>query len=742
MLSSSVVQTLFSSVHGNGHCARGISRSFFPRGIHFLLLAVAATCASCGSYVSAPPPPASLTVTPQSAQPFPGASVQFAATVQNSGPAAVNWQVNNMPGGNSTLGTIGSSGLYTAPASVPNPPTVTVTAVSQSDAAQTGSSSVTIQSLSAIQGPLTLFPALSSVTTSQTLQLQVLTAGVTNNLVNWSVDGVPGGNAANGTISASGLYTPSTSGGPHLIIATLQANTNAIGSAQVEVTTLPGVLTWRNDNSRSGVNSLELALGPTTVSSSTFGKLFSCPIDGYVYAQPLYVANLAIPGSGTHNVVFVATEMDSVFAFDADASPCVQLWHTTLIPAGSEAVATPNLVITSTDIAPFIGITGTPVINTSTSTLYVVAKTYTTGSNPVYSQLLYALDLASGQPKILPNGAQIGSPPGVAPALSSVLENQRAALLFDNNTVYVALASHGSLGAYHGWLLGYDYSTMLQTLHFDDTPGGINGGGIWQSGGGPAADANHNVYVLTGDGPFDAYRGGMDYSDSFLRLGTAGALAVADYFSPCDEAPLASAGLDVGASAPLLLPDSAGSATQPHMMIGASKNSFLYLANRDNLGGYNAVCPDISTRVQTVPVGDGPILSTPIFWNNAVYAAAGNGKLKAFPVTGGVLASSPLAAQSAETFGPQGATPAISAKGANNALLWLIDSSGALATPNSAAILRAFDPNNLSNEIYNSVMAAARDTAGLAVKFTVPTVANAKVYIGTQTELDVYGLLH
>jgi hypothetical protein len=283
---------------------------------------------------------------------------------------------------------------------------------------------------------------------------------------------------------------------------------------------------------------------------------------------------------------------------------------------------------------------------------------------------------------------------------------------------------------------------MLQTLYFDDTPDSPNGGGIWQSGGGPAADANHNVYVLTGNGPFDAYRGGVSYSDSFLRLGTAGALAVADYFSPCDEASLATAGLDVGASAPLLLPDSAGSATEPHLMIGASKNSSLYLANRDNLGGYNSVCPDISTRVQTVPVGDGPILNTPIFWNNAVYVAAGNGKLKAFPVTGGVLASSPLAAQSAETFGPQGATPVISAKGANNALLWLIDSSGALATPNTSAILRAFDPNNLSNDIYNSAMVAARDTAGLAVKFTVPTVANAKVYVGTQTELDVYGLLH
>jgi hypothetical protein len=378
----------------------------------------------------------------------------------------------------------------------------------------------------------------------------------------------------------------------------------------------------------------------------------------------------------------------------------------------------------------------------SSSTLYVVAKTRTTGSNPQYTQALYALDLATGQKKIQPTGADIGSLGPVSPVFSFLLENQRTALLFDNNTVYVAFGSHGGQGNYHGWLMGFDSSTMQQTLFFDVTPNSLQGGGIWESGGGPSADSSHNVFVLTGDGPFDAYRGGASYSDSFLRLGTAGALAVADYFSPCDETTLASAGLDVGASAPLLLPDSAGSAAQPHLMIGASKDGTLYLANRDNLGGYNSICPDTSTRVQTVPVGDGPILSTPIFWNNAVYAAAGNGKLKAFPITGGVLASSPLPAQSPEMFGPQGATPVVSSKGTNNALIWLIDSSGALATPNTPAILRAYDPSNLSNEIYNSGMLPLRDAAGLAVKFTVPTVANAKVYVGTQTELDVYGLLH
>jgi hypothetical protein len=273
-----------------------------------------------------------------------------------------------------------------------------------------------------------------------------------------------------------------------------------------------------------------------------------------------------------------------------------------------------------------------------------------------------------------------------------VLENQRAALLLDNNTVYIAFGSHHGQGNYHGWLLGYDSSTIQPTLSFDVTPNSLLGGGIWQSGGGPSADSNHNVFVLTGDGPFDANRGGASYSDSFLRLGTAGALAVTDYFSPCDGTTLASGGLDVGASAPLLLPDSAGSVSRPHLLIGASKSGTLYLANRDSLGGYNGICPDASTRVQTVPVGDGPILSTPLFWSNTVYVAAGNGKLKAFPVAGGVLASSPLASQSPETLGPQGATPVVSSKGVSNGLIWLIDSSGALTTPNTAAILGLLTP--------------------------------------------------
>jgi hypothetical protein len=709
---------------------RGLHRVFFFASLLFCVI-----CTSCGAVGYGPPPPVTVNVTPNSAQPFQGEKLQFNATVQNASDPAVNWQVNQTAGGNPMVGMIDSTGLYTAPALVPNPPTVTVTAVLQSDSTKTGSSSVTILALSSITGPLVVSPAISSLTTSQTLQLQVLTPGVGNGDVSWTADG--------GTITPGGLYTPPSTQGAYTVKASLIANQNAVGTAQVDVTTFPGTLTWRNDNSRSGVNSQELALGPATVNSATFGKLFSCSIDGYAYAQPLYVPNLAIPGKGTHNVIFVATENDSVFAFDADSNPCEQLWQASLIPAGSQAIAFPTLGLTGTNIVPFVGITGTPVIDVNATTLYVVATTQTIALNPTYSHMVYALDLTTGS-KIQLAGVGVILTPNVL--FESLLEDQRPALLLDNGTVYIAFGTYGGQCAgeitceYHGWLFGYDSASLQQTGAFEVTPNAIQGG-IWQSGGGPSVDSHHNLFVVTGDGPPN---NGVNYSDGFLRLGTNGGLSVTDYFIPCDQGQGwgvdPNAVLQSGSTAPVLLPDSAGSAPQPRLLIAGSKEGFLYVVNRDAMGGFLNQCPDSPTRVQTIPVG-GAILSTPLFWNNAVYVAPGNGNLMSFPMSAGILASSPSASQSPETMGPQGATPVISSNGASGAILWLIDSSGALATPNTAAILRVFDPNNLSNEIYNSAMDSSRDKAGSAVKFTVPTVANGKVYVGTQTELDVYGLL-
>ena len=708
-------------------------------------LALTAICISCGSVGSGPAAPVSVTVTPNSAQPFPGGGVQFSAAVQNASSTALNWQVNQVTGGNSVFGTINSSGYYTAPNAVPTPATVTVTAILQSDPSHSGSASVTIQSLSAIQS-LTISPSLASVTTSQSLQLQVTGSGVTPGDVNWAVDGSAGGSTGAGTISQAGLYTPPAGAGAHTVTATLIANPGAIGSAQVEVTTFPGNLTWRNDNSRSGINNQELALSPASVSSSTFGKLFSCPVDGYVYAQPLYVPNLAIPAGGTHNVVFIATEKDSVFAFDADASPCQLLWQQTgLIAPGSQAVRSLNLPITNPVIVPFVGITGSPAIDVGKLLLYVVTATQVIDIPTEYTHTLYALDLATGQPKIETTGKLITTAAGSTPVFFPALENQRAALLLANGTVFIAFGSYGGQGDYNGWLFAYDASSLQQTGEFEVTAPPAIQGGIWQSGGGPSADASGDIFVITGNGPFNANRtlASQSYSDSFLRFTAAGGLSISDYFTPCDQQALESEGqVGIGSTAPLLLPDSAGSVSEPHLLIGGSEAGKLYVVNRDNMGEFlNSPCPDSPPRVQTIPIpGGGAILSTPLFWNNALYVSPANANLQSFAMSAGVLNATPSAAQSPESLGPQGSTPVLSSNGSANAILWLIDTGGALATPNTAAILRAYDPADLSKEIYNSAI-NMKDTAGLAVKFSVPTVANGKVYVGTQSELDVYGLL-
>jgi hypothetical protein len=712
-----------------------------------LLCLVCASCGAVGSSAPADPPPAAVTisVSPSAARIFLGQSMTVTAAVQNAASPELNWQVQATAGGNSTYGTIVSTGsataTYTAPASGQTPQTVTITAVLQSDSTKSGSATITVD---AITGPLRVSPAVTSITTSQAsqaIQFQVLTPGVTANDVSWQSSG--------GTITPGGLFSPPNVPGIYTIVASIPSTS---GSATVAETDFPGTFTWRNDNMRSGINSQELALTPATVSPSTFGKLFSCPIDGYAYAQPLYVPNLAINGLATHNVVFVATENDSLFAFDADSRPCAQLWQTSLAGAG-QPVAFPNLDMINTDIVPFAGITGTPVIDPGTWTLYVVAATQTIASLPTYAHSLYALDLTTVPPlSVQSPGIEITSSGSSAGKFDSVSENQRAALLLAGGALYVAFSSYGGLCVgtsapcpYHGWIFGYDTATLaLRTpAVFNDSPSPFGGGGIWESGGGPSADKNGNIFLTTGDGPYGPTPDGMNYSDSFLRLGSAanGTLSVGDSFTPCAQTTLETTAEDVATGAPVLLPDSA---LQPSLLIGGSKSGTLYVVNRDSMGGF---CPASASSVQTVITGGGPIDSTPLFWNNCVYVAPGNGNLLSFSMPGGFPASCPSISKSSDTLGPDGATPVMSWNASsgmtNTGILWMIDSSGAEATPNSAAILRAYDPNNLSNEIYNSdtVLGSRNDNAGHAVKFTVPTVANGKVYVGTQTELDVYGLL-
>lgn len=601
---------------------------------------------------------------------------------------------------------------------------------------------------------VSITPTQSGLTLSQTLPF---TATVTNDVgaagVTWSSSG---GTLTGQTLTAATFS--STTAGSFTITATSNVDNTQSASATIGVTNLSGIYTYHNDLSRDGVNSQEYALTTTNVAAATFGKLFSCTTDGPIYAQPLWVGNLRI-GGGTHNVVFVATVHDTVFAFDADARPCVTYWAKSLLGSGEVWLSYSD--VGATDIYPDIGIIGTPVIEPLTNTIYVVAKSKTSGTNctPATScfQRLHALSLIDGSEQyagpvsitsaISVPGTGDGSSGGNV-AFNTLTQNQRPGLALSGGVVYVTWASHGDNQPYHGWVLGYNETTLALVATLNCNPNGSDSG-IWMSGGAPAADSSGNLYFLTGNGTFDANTGGSDYGDSTVKLSTSGGLAVAGYFTPADQLSLEDNDTDHGAGGAAILVDQPVGAPVQHLVIGGGKEGNMFLLNRDNMGGYGGnFTPNDSNAVQKFSIGSG-IFSTASFFNNGLYVAGIGASLQvfAFNTTTGQFNPSSTS-QSPTSFGFPGATPSISALGTANAIVWAIDNSQ-YCTGGSAwcgpAVLHAYDATNLATELWNSSQTQG-DAAGNAVKFTVPTVANGKVYIGTQGndtipgELDIYGL--
>jgi hypothetical protein len=508
------------------------------------------------------------------------------------------------------------------------------------------------------------------------------------------------------------------------------------------------VLTYHNDLARTGQNLNETTLTPSNVNSTTFGLIFTQQVDGYVYAQPLYLSGLVMPGKGKHNVVFVATEHDSVYAFDGDSSSgqnANPLWQVSLIPRGGSTV--PSGDTGSGDLIPEIGITGTPVIDPKTGTLYVVSKT----SEPRgVVQRLHALDVKTGAEKFGGPVHIAASVPGFGDGSANGVLNfddlalhqmNRAGLLLLNGVVYVAFGSHGDVTPYHGWLIGYDAHTLQKVSVLNTTPNGltdpsgypIGGGAIWQAGDAPAADAQGNIYFETGNGTFDADTGGPDYGDSVIRLSTKPSLAVADYFAPHNQYSLDSTDADLGSGGVILLPDSVGSVAHPHLLVGCGKEGTIYLVDRDGMSGYSDAADN---NVQTLYYSIGGTWSTPAYFNSALYYGGIYGTLKMFPISGASITTTP-SSESSALFGFPDPTPAISANGNKNGVVWVLQTDD--FWENGPAILRAYDASNLGTEIYNSSVVAG-DAAGGAVKFAVPTIANGKVYVGAEYALNVYGL--
>jgi hypothetical protein len=500
------------------------------------------------------------------------------------------------------------------------------------------------------------------------------------------------------------------------------------------------VLTYHNDNARTGANTNETILTPAKVNTNTFGLIFSRPVDDWVYAQPLLMTNVVVPGKGTHNIVYVCTVNDSIYAFDAD-DPTVTLpyWQTNYLNANS--VPPRNSDMTGAcggnyqDFHGYMGIVGTPVIDPVAGTMYVVVRTKEFGTN--YVQRLRALDITTGADR--PNSPVIisatyagtgdGSVGGVL-TFDPFKEDQRPGLVLANGMVYIGFSSHCDWGPYHGWLISYNATTLARTSVFNTSP---NGGlaGIWSAGGAPALDAAGNIFFNTGNGTFNA--ASSNYADSFIRLSTTNGLALVDYFTPFNQAALSSADQDVASGGIIALPDSVGSVTHPHLMAGASKAGTLYLIDRDSMGHFNAA--NDSQIVQSIPNAIGQSYDTPAYFNGSLYLSGTGDPLKAYSISAGVLSTTPTSV-STDTYGFNAPTVSISANGTANGIAWALQVNGwGTGLP---AILRAYDASNLANELYTSSQ-RPRDNAPGAVKFTLPVVANGKVYVGGQYGLAVYG---
>jgi outer membrane protein assembly factor BamB len=516
------------------------------------------------------------------------------------------------------------------------------------------------------------------------------------------------------------------------------------------------VATFKYDVSRSGQMPAETMLTLDNVNSTNFGLLHNVMLDGKVDAQPLYLSQVPLSGMA-HNVAFVATEHGSVYAIDADSG--TPLWQVSLLAAGE----TPSDTHGCTQVTPEIGITATPVIDRTAGShgvLYVVGMSIDKSSN--YHQRLHALDITTGT-ELFNGPAEISASAPNAVGTTTFAPGQyeeRAALLLANGQIYTTWTSHCDAAPYSGWIIAYNASTLAQSAVLNvgpnsgaavanGTPFNMNGPAIWMSGDGPGADAAGNIYLLTGNGPFEptldgnGFPGGGDFGNSFLKLtSTASSLTVADYFAMSGEVTESAGDLNLGSGGEMLLPDLMDSnGNTKHLIVGAGKDSNIYLVDRDNMGKFSATANTIWQEVDGQLPGNPPgfisggVRGSPAWFSGTIYYGDAGGTLKAYSVTSAKLSTGPTS-QTAIAFAYPGASPVVSSNGTQNAIVWAHEN----ATP---AVLHAYDAANLAHELYNSNQATgSRDQFGPGNKFIVPVVAGGKVFVGTTNTLAVFGLLH
>jgi hypothetical protein len=525
-----------------------------------------------------------------------------------------------------------------------------------------------------------------------------------------------------------------------IALSTGMALAFGIQSAPLTSAARADVLTYHNDNARSGENLNETILTLASVTVSSFGKTGFLAVDGKVDAQPLYLSAVAIPGGGTHNVLYVATEHDSVYGFDADTGAV--LWHASLLGPGE----TTSDGRGCSQVVPEIGITSTPVIDRArgpSGVIYVVAMSR--NGSGTYFQRLHALDVTSGAEFFGgPKNVQASFPGTGAGNSGGVLNfdpkqyEERAGLLLVNGQLLTAWTSHCDIDPYTGWIMTFDPSTLAQTAVLNVTPNGSRGA-FWMAGSGPAADSFGNVYLLDGNGTFDTTLDAQgfpqlhDFGNAFLKVSTSSGLSVSDYFSTFDTVSQSNADRDLGSGGTLLLPDLLDASGQVrHLAVGAGKDAHIYVVDRDSMGKWNSssnrIYQDISGAL------GGGVFSTPAYFNGMLYYGASGDALKAFPIANARVSSTP-SSRSARTFTYPGTTPGISASGTANAILWAVENT-------NPAVLHAYDARDLTRELYHSNQAAgSRDTFGAGNKFITPTIVNGRVYVGTGNGVAVFGTL-
>ena len=721
-----------------------VRRTNFP----FLFAASLAACLQTGcvgltgsgsqSNGSGNPVLPSLTAQPASANVNVGQTATFSVTATGTAPIAYQWQKNsaNIAGANVAS--------YTTPATTMADNGSKFDVIVSNSAGTVTSAQATLTVNAASSAPnITTQPANQTVTAGQTATFSVTATGTAPLTYQWQKNGaaITGATAASYTTPVT---TTADSGEQFRVmvsntVGSMMSNTATLTVNPGTVTSSVDVITYHYDNGRSGQNLNETVLTPANVKSTTFGKLGEFSVDGLVDAQPLYLSQVNIAGA-TKNVLYVATEHGSVYAFDADSingTTTAFLWKTSTLGAGE----------TTSDnrgcgqVSPEIGITSTPVIDRTRNAIYVVAMSKDSSGN--YFQRLHALNLSTGAELFSGPLTITAKYPGIGDNSSGgnvVFDpkqyKERPGLLQIGATIYTTWSSHCDDRPYTSWVMSFSADTLAQTNVLNLTPNG-NEGGIWMAGTAPAADTSGNLFFIIGNGTFDTtlnangFPVNGDCGNCFVKLSTTSGLALADYFTPHNTVAESNSDTDFGSGGGILLMDvTDSSGTTRHLSVGAGKDSIIYVVDRDSMGKFNANTDQIYQEISGA-LGGG-VFSMPALFNNTVYYGAVGDALKAFPVTAAKLSATP-SSQTTHSFGYPGTTPSVSANGTSNAIVWAIENSG--------AILFAYDATNLTTELYDSNQAANNRDHFSGNKFITPMVVNGRVYVGTPSSVAVFGLL-